>query len=164
MTKIDHDFIVYVFQMECYKCKKLTPVIYPHMEDINTGYSMWIWDTLEILMTKIRDAKTKYPLIKRVFSKTLGQNTYANTCKYCGAHIGGWFVQDEWVINANNPNYLQIDNYKVILTESDIKKYFEDEVKEPEREIPSLKKKRNLQTLNNKERNKGQKKINDFFT
>lgn len=164
MTDSNHELIVYVFETRCYKCEELTPVVYADMEDINTGYSLWIYDTLEILMTKVEDANLKYPIIEKVFSNTLGKTTYANMCKYCHAHIGGWFVQDEWVVNSNNPNYLQVNKYTVKLTETDIKKYFEDEVEEPERKNPKLNKIKKLRTSNEKDQQKGQKKINDFFT
>lgn len=112
--------------MECYKCRKLTPVTYPEIELKYGGIdmvSLWVWDALEILVKKVEGANLKYPYITYLYSKTLEGYTYANICKHCGAHQGGWFVFEAFIENIYDPNYLQVDEYKVELNEEDIKKH-----------------------------------------
>lgn len=96
------------FGMECWRCKRVTPVIAVHSDYVSLCghelHSMSISDEdlgMEILKLQKHGFKqlTDLAPIKKRYSKTVGNSYWSNGCKWCGAIVGEWFLEDALLEN-----------------------------------------------------------------
>lgn len=96
----------------CYACKRVTPVVWTIEE--SSGFT---WDSIEPhSFERLPHAiEREYPFFKTVFKKTMNVEEHGNTCVHCGAYQGDWFVRDESLDMAYDPE--TADERKKILVE-----------------------------------------------
>ncbi len=92
---------VYKFEMECWRCKKKTPVIGVNSVYLSCcGYEFYNMslsdEDLGIAIAALQKEGIKelagLAPIKRRYSKTMGCPYWSNGCKWCGAIVGAWFL------------------------------------------------------------------------
>ena len=82
------DIPIYRWPRECRKCHKQTDII---TYDFAVGYSYHIGSLEKI----DKELMKQFPFVKKVFSKTCGEEVIANTCVHCGALQGNWFIMED---------------------------------------------------------------------
>lgn len=95
------DIPIYKWNQNCWKCHKETSAV---SYDLRAGYNFHIGDILKLDEVLMRN----YPFVKKVFSKTMGEETIANTCIHCGALQGNWYVRDV-LIDIMSPEDVALD-------------------------------------------------------
>jgi competence CoiA-like predicted nuclease len=88
---------VYQFQIQCWKCNKQIDVVW---EGVLRGTSY--------IDSSPPELSPKYPYLKEVYSKTMEKNVIGNTCPYCRAYQGNFFMRSTFL------SYLYEKNKKVI--------------------------------------------------
>jgi hypothetical protein len=78
--------MIYKFPVDCWKCHNEIDVLW---EGIWSGY--YLEDS------GIPDLSPKYPTLKRVYSKTMEKYVIGNTCQFCGAYQGNFFMGNEFL-------------------------------------------------------------------
>lgn len=107
---------LWVWNSECWKCKRVTPVVYISPNTTVGGENVKP-EFFEELPRKISE---KYPFFKHVYSKTRGEWLFGNVCVHCGAYLGDWFVADEMLEIAYSPEKIKEKTVvKVRLTEEE---------------------------------------------
>jgi 5-methylcytosine-specific restriction endonuclease McrA len=86
--KMKKEIPVYKWKHECWSCKKQTDMV---SYDFDFLYCFHIGDINKLDKVLIE----KYPFVKEVYSKTMGQMVIGNTCIYCGAYQGNFFVTEQ---------------------------------------------------------------------
>jgi len=95
---------IFKFEMKCWRCGKIIPVISVYSYYIShCGHELCntsISDEdlgMEIASLQKKGLKELNDLapIEKRYSKTMGNSYYSNGCKFCGAIVGEWFLQDE---------------------------------------------------------------------
>jgi len=110
---------------KCWKCGKETPVVWtPHSV---VGEFSIDPDSFKELPKRISEI---YPFFKLTYSKTMEENVYGNLCVNCGAYQGNWFVREESLEIAYEPNKIaEKRKLKIILTEQErLERAFPEEV------------------------------------
>jgi hypothetical protein len=79
---------IYRWSKECWKCHKQTDIV---TYGFALEYNYHIGDLEKI----DNELMKQFPFVKKVFSKTMETKIVANTCIYCGALQGNWFVMED---------------------------------------------------------------------
>lgn len=108
---------IYKWDMPCWKCEKDTPRV---------SYSFCYKFNYSIGNVKKIDERLleEYSFVKKVFSKTRGEEVIGNICIHCGALQGNWFIMEELseiVYEINMENIID-KKIKIKLTENDFEK------------------------------------------
>ncbi|MBP2145123.1 hypothetical protein J2129_000577 [Methanofollis sp. W23] len=98
------DVMVWVWNMKCYGCNDITPVVWPVNVDLEPIFESIHFHSFENLPQKISEA---YPFFKKVFKKTKNVEDFGNTCTYCGRYQGDWFVMEDYLEIAYTPESAQ---------------------------------------------------------
>lgn len=85
---------IWVMYTQCYKCKKITPVIWPVEVNINSLVYSLRFGTFK----KLPDVLSKeFPFFKMTFKKTKNVEDFGNLCINCDAYQGDFFVFEEYL-------------------------------------------------------------------
>jgi hypothetical protein len=114
---------------ECYSCHSITPVIWVTVKGYDSIVSMDP-DSLNDLNliesidpNSFKDLEIKlselYSSFKKVFKQIKNIEQYGNTCINCGAYQGDFFVFEEYLEYAYNPELVNIKVIKVTLTDEE---------------------------------------------
>ncbi len=90
---------IYKWNKDCWKCYKKTPHVSYCL--VFQGFVLGCIGEVE----KLDEILLKeYPFVKRVYSKTQGRKVIGNTCVYCGAYQGNFFIFDEIIHYVDEEN------------------------------------------------------------
>jgi hypothetical protein len=104
---------IYKFEVECWRCHRVTPVVAPYSfytTRCGTGLfnNMSLMDedlgrVVSELQRKGVKELSDIGTIKKRFSKTMHESYWSNGCKYCDAIIGEFFLDDDLLdyLNTN---------------------------------------------------------------
>jgi len=123
---------IYKIPAVCWKCKKETDVI---SYNFTVGYSFKIGDVEKIDKILIK----KYPFVKKIFSKTMDEETTGNVCKHCGVYQGNWYVMESLLMYEVDETLPEIffDEIDVELTLEDLG-FKGEELKPYKMKIPKI--------------------------
>ena len=119
---------IYKFNMECWKCKKATPVIAVNSFYISQCncelYSMRLSDNdigAEIAKIQVNGAKDFADIapIKRRYSTEVGSSYWSNGCKWCGEIVGEHFLENESICHLYEDVHVINMPFTLSETESD---------------------------------------------
>lgn len=110
-TKIIVD--VYKAATKCWKCKRVINVVFPYSDE----YVSWSWfgmskeeEAIWRQIAKLQRQGVRFFAnvgpIKYRYSKTVGEKYWMNTCKYCGAKVGNFFLKHEIIPEVIEDEYL----------------------------------------------------------
>ncbi len=109
------ELFIYKWETDCWKCKKKTTKV-SYFLDRPFSYHIGDIEKLDKILME------KYPFVKKVFSKTRGEEVIANTCIHCGRLQGNWFITEEIILDLVNEgleNYVDI-KIPITLTPEDL--------------------------------------------
>jgi hypothetical protein len=87
-----NEVAIYKWQKPCWHqaCRTITTMV---SYNLNIGYNLHIGDVPKLDQVLM----TKYPYVKKIYSKMAEQECIANTCEHCGRTQGNFFIKDDFI-------------------------------------------------------------------
>lgn len=107
---------LWTWTMECWKCKKDTPVVWTNQESCD-----FTWESLNPLTFKnLPEAiQRKFPSFKIVEKRTMSVTEHGNTCVHCGAYQGDWFIWEDLIELSYSPELVEKHQISIQLTDDE---------------------------------------------
>lgn len=110
---------LWTWEIQCWKCKKDTPVVWPNHDSCN-----FTWESLgpHTFIDLPQIIQKTFPFFKIVEKKTMGVVEHGNSCIHCGAYQGDFFVIENFLEIAYNPEIAE--KYQVTIQLTDDERVF----------------------------------------
>jgi hypothetical protein len=116
---------IWIIKTRCYKCKKITPVIWPVDASINSLTYSIRFDTFEKLPSVL---SKEFPFFKSTLKKTQNVEAFGNLCTNCGSYQGDYYILEEYLEAAYYPETADIKYVEVELNDLE-RLYFSEKEK-----------------------------------
>lgn len=104
---------IWSWHKECYKCKKFTSVVFPVGEIFGDSVDYYSLTHLPKLLAD------NYPCYRNNIQNFTNPDTYANACLHCGAYQGNFYIMEDYLEIAYDPEAADIKTLTIPLTEEE---------------------------------------------